>query len=48
VALDGVGRREEVLLRHEVGVDVVVGDGAVLVRAGDAVDTEAAAGVVVA
>src|SRR4029079_9814977 len=33
---------------HQVRVDVVVGDGAVLVRAGDAVDVEPAIGVVVA
>ena len=42
MALDGVGRRPQVLLRHEVGVDVVVGDGAVLVGPGHAVDAEAA------
>ena len=30
----------QVTLRHEVGVDVVVGDGAVLVGSGDAVDAE--------
>ena len=41
VALDGVGCCLQVLLRHEVGVDVIVGDGAVLVRAGNAVDAEA-------
>ena len=43
-----VGGAEQVCLRHQVGVDVVVGDGAVLVRAGDPVDVEAALIVVVA
>ena len=47
VAGDGVGGGAEVLLREQVRVDVVVGDGAVLVGAGDAVDPEAAAGIVV-
>src|SRR5918995_1111771 len=47
VALDGVGRCLQILLRHEVGVYVIVGDGTVLVRAGDTVDAEAAVGVVV-
>ena len=40
VAADGVGGRAQVLLGHQVGVDVVVGDRAVLVGAGDAVDVE--------
>ena len=48
VAFDGVGGQAQVSLRHQVGVDVVVGDGAVLVGAGDAVDAKAPAGVVVA
>ena len=38
----------QVPLGHQVGVDVVVGDGAVLVGPGHAVDAEAAVGVVVA
>ncbi len=41
IALRRLGRRAQVLLRHEVGVDVVVGEGAVLIRSGDAVDAEA-------
>ena len=48
MARDRVGRRAQVPLRDEVRVDVVVGDRAVLVRAGDAVDAEAALRVVVA
>ena len=48
VARDGVGGRAQVPLRHQVRVDVVVGDRAVLVGPGDAVDAEAALGVVVA
>jgi hypothetical protein len=48
VAGDGVGRGAQVSLRGQVGVDVVVGDRAVFVRTGDAVDPEAALGVVVA
>ena len=47
VAPDGAGRAAEVPLGHEVRVDVVVGDGAVLVGAGHAVDAEGAGGVVV-
>src|SRR5215211_2061417 len=42
------GRLPQVVLRHEVGVDIIIGDGAVLVWAGNAVDAEAAASVVVA
>src|SRR6266542_1853441 len=48
VAGDGVGCRIEVPLREQVGVDVVVGECAVLVGSGDAVDAEAALPVVVA
>ena len=48
MALHGLGRRAQVPLRHQVRVDVVVRDRAVLVRPGDAVDAEAALGVVVA
>ena len=48
VPRDGVGGRAQVLLRHQVRVDVVVGERAVLVGAGDAVDAEAPLGVVVA
>src|SRR5438046_2130736 len=48
VADDGVGRGAEVLLGEQVRVHVVVGDRAVLVGAGDAVDAEAALLVVVA
>ena len=44
----GVGRGAQVALRHQVRVDVVVGDRAVLVGAGDAVDPEAPGVVVVA
>ena len=44
---DRVGRRAQVLLGHQVGVDVVVGDRAVLVRARHAVDAEGARAVVV-
>src|SRR5829696_4411581 len=47
-ALCGLGRREEVLLGHEVGVDVVVGDSTVLVWAGNAIDAEVIVSVVVA
>src|SRR5262249_56996310 len=43
-----LGGRQQVMPGHQVGVDVVVGEGAVLVRAGDAVDVEPAIGVVVA
>ena len=42
VAVGGVGGGAQVLLGHQVGVDVVVGDRAVLVGAGDPVDAEAA------
>jgi hypothetical protein len=35
-----LGSRAQVARRHEVGEDVVVGDGAVLVRTGDPVDAE--------
>src|SRR5207244_7684422 len=38
---DRVGGFAQVSLREQVGVDVVVGDRAVLVGAGDAVDAEA-------
>src|SRR6185437_15396628 len=48
VPLNGVGREQQVPLRHQIGVDVVVGDGAVLVGAGDAVDSKPALGVVMA
>ena len=48
VALGELGGGVEVLLRHQVGVDVVVGDRRVLVGAGDPVDAEGAVGVVVA
>jgi hypothetical protein len=47
VAGDG-GGGAQVLLRGQVGVDVVVGDCAVFVRTGDAVDPEAAPSVVMA
>ena len=40
VADHGVGRLAQVPLRHQVRVHVVVGDRAVLIRAGDAVDPE--------
>ena len=43
-----VGGGGEVVLRHQVRVEVVVLDRAVLVRAGDALDAEVAAGVVLA
>jgi hypothetical protein len=43
-----VGGGEQVCLRHQVGVDVVIGEGAVLVRAGDPVDVEVALVVAVA
>ena len=48
VALRGRRGGQQVPARHHVGVDVVVGDGAVLVRAGDTVDVEPASGVVMA
>ena len=48
VALRRVRGRHQVLLGHQVGVDVVVGQRAVLVRAGDPVDVELPLGVVVA
>jgi outer membrane lipopolysaccharide assembly protein LptE/RlpB len=44
VALDRVGRGAEVPLRHQVGVDVVVGHRAVLVGSGDAIDAEPVGG----
>ncbi len=47
-ALGGVGRRHQIPLRHQVRVDVVVGDRAVLVGAGDAVDPEPTLRVVMA
>jgi len=43
-----VDGREQIVTRHHVRVDVVVGDRAVLIGAGDAVDVEEALGVVVA
>ena len=48
MAGDRVGGGVQVPLGEHVCVDVVVGDGAVLVGAGDAVDAEAALRVVVA
>ncbi len=48
VLLGQVGRGGQVPLGHQVGEDVVVFDRAVLVGAGDPVDTEPALGVVVA
>jgi hypothetical protein len=42
------GCRHQVALRHQVGEDVVVGERAVLVRAGHAVDAERTAALVVA
>ena len=47
MASDGVGCEAQVPLRHQVGVNVVVGDGAVLVGAGHAVDAKAPARIVV-
>ena len=47
MARHSVDGRAQVPLGHQVRVDVVVGDGAVLVRSGDAVDPEAAGSVVV-
>ncbi len=35
-----VRRLHQILLRHHIGVDVVVGDRAVLVRPGDSIDVE--------
>ena len=48
VALDGRGGGPQILLRHQVGVDVVVSNRAVLVRTGHAVDPEVPGRVVVA
>ena len=48
VAGDGVGGGAQILLRGQVGVDVVVGDCAVFVGTGDAVDPEAALCIVMA
>src|SRR5581483_3248307 len=48
VALGGGGGGQQVLTGHHVGVDVVVGQGRVLVGAGDAGDVEPAVTVVVA
>ena len=48
IALRRVRGGHQVLLGHQVGVDVVVGQRAVLVRAGDPVDVEPPLGVVVA
>src|SRR6185437_2982639 len=47
VASGVLGGGSQVLLGHQVGVDVVVGDRAVLVGAGDPVDPEPARGVMV-
>ena len=44
-ALHPLCRPVQITLRHEVGVDVVVGEGAVLVGSGDAVDAELAGGI---
>jgi hypothetical protein len=43
-----VGRRVQVLLRHQICIDIVIGNGTVLVRPGDSVDSESAGAVVVA
>ncbi len=48
MALGGLRRAAQVLLGHEVGVDVVVGDGTVFVGSADAVDAEMAGGAQVA
>src|ERR1039457_2522765 len=48
MALRHVSGRCQVPLGHQVGVDVVVGDGTVLVRAGDPVDVEPPPGIMVA
>ena len=48
MSVRGVDGGAEVPLRHQVGVDVVVGDRAVLVWARDAVDVQGPAAVVVA
>ena len=48
MAFRQVGGAQQVPLGHQVGVDVVVGDGAVLVRAGDPVDVEPPLGIMVA
>jgi hypothetical protein len=48
VAFDGVGCQAQVSLRHEVGVDVVISDGAVLIGAGHPVDAKAPRDVVMA
>jgi hypothetical protein len=47
LALGRVGRFPQISLRHQVRVDVVVGDRAVLVGTGDAVDPKTPLGVVV-
>ncbi len=47
MTLDGSSCRPEVVLCHQVGIDIVVGDRAVLVGAGDAVDAKSPLGVVV-
>ena len=46
IALNRVGSGEQIALCHQVRVDVVVGDRAVLVRSGDTVDAKAPFGVV--
>jgi hypothetical protein len=43
-----VGGREQVLLRHEICIDIVIGNSTVLVGPGDSVDSESAVAVVVA
>ena len=48
VAAGGVRRGVEVSLRHQVRVQVVVGQGAVLIRPGDPVDPKLSAAVVMA
>ena len=48
IALRRLGGGQQVVLRHQVRVDVVVGDGAVLVRSGHPVNMEPALAVVVA
>src|SRR5690348_918846 len=40
MALDRFGCRAQIMLRHQIGVDIVVSDGTVLVWSGDAIDTK--------
>src|SRR5579875_959776 len=48
VALRDIRRRTQVVLSHEIGVDVIINKSAILIGAGDAIDTKLAPGVMIA